>query len=133
MTPVFLDTVGLIATWDKSDQWNQVATEGYRRIIAERRPVLTTSFVLIECGNAAAREPYRSAVADLRTLLEARGRLIAPSPDDWANAWTAYELGHATKPGIVDPVSFEIMRRLGITDAFTNDRHFKAFGFNTLF
>ena len=25
------------------------------------------------------------------------------------------------------------MRRLGITDAFTNHRHFKAAGFNTLF
>lgn len=33
----------------------------------------------------------------------------------------------------VDNVSFVVMRRLGITDAFTNDRHFKAAGFNTLF
>ena len=26
-----------------------------------------------------------------------------------------------------------VMRRLGIADAFTNDRHFKAAGFHTLF
>ena len=35
--------------------------------------------------------------------------------------------------GIVDHISFAVMRRLGIADAFTNDRHFKAAGFNTLF
>jgi len=30
-------------------------------------------------------------------------------------------------------VSFAVMRRLGITEAFTNDRHFGAAGFTTLF
>jgi predicted nucleic acid-binding protein len=30
-------------------------------------------------------------------------------------------------------ISFTIMRRLGITRAFTNDRHFRAAGFETLF
>ena len=39
----------------------------------------------------------------------------------------------ATSAGIVDQVSFAVMRRLGITDAFTNDRHFKAAGFRALF
>ena len=39
----------------------------------------------------------------------------------------------ADDAGIVDHVSFVVMRRLGISDAFTNDRHFKAAGFNTLF
>ena len=29
--------------------------------------------------------------------------------------------------------AFLVMLRLGITDAFTNDRHFKTAGFNTLF
>jgi predicted nucleic acid-binding protein len=36
-------------------------------------------------------------------------------------------------PGIVDLVSFEVMSRLGLTAAFTNDRHFTAKGFTTLF
>jgi predicted nucleic acid-binding protein len=30
-------------------------------------------------------------------------------------------------------VSFVIMRRLNIIDAFTNDRHFREAGFNPLF
>ncbi len=40
---------------------------------------------------------------------------------------------HAGQAGIVDQVSFVVMRRLGITEAFTNDRHFQAAGFHTLF
>jgi predicted nucleic acid-binding protein len=30
-------------------------------------------------------------------------------------------------------VSFSVMRRLGLTRAFTNDRHFAAAGFEALF
>jgi predicted nucleic acid-binding protein len=33
----------------------------------------------------------------------------------------------------VDHVSFAVMRRLGISKAFTNDRHFKAAGFEPMF
>jgi predicted nucleic acid-binding protein len=33
----------------------------------------------------------------------------------------------------VDHVSFAIMRRMGIPKAFTNDGHFRAAGFETLF
>ncbi len=56
-----------------------------------------------------------------------------PTTQDWDLAWAAYARGDAGEAGIVDHVSFIIMRRLGITDAFTNDRHFKTAGFNTLF
>ena len=48
-------------------------------------------------------------------------------------AWEAYDRGEANAAGIVDHISFVIMRRLGITDAFTNDRHFRAAGFVPLF
>jgi predicted nucleic acid-binding protein len=33
----------------------------------------------------------------------------------------------------VDHISFVVMRRLGVTKAFTNDRHFRAAGFEVLF
>jgi predicted nucleic acid-binding protein len=34
-------------------------------------------------------------------------------------------------PSLVDFSSFEIMRRLGIRSAFTFDRHFRQYGFET--
>ena len=59
--------------------------------------------------------------------------LIVPTAEDWQAAWLAYERGEADSAGIVDQVSFTIMRRLGISKAFTNDGHFRAAGFETLF
>lgn len=94
---------------------------------------MTTTFVLLECGNAAARRPYRSAVDRLRQQMELSNSAIVPSDNDWREAWTAYSRSDARGPGIVDHVSFVVMQRLGISDAFTNDRHFRAAGFNTLF
>lgn len=133
MSTVFLDTVGLIALWDESDQWHSDAEAAFSKLIASRRPFLTTSFVLFECGNAASRRPYRSELLVVRNSLITDGGLIEPNPQDCQVAWKEYELGYPGDPGIVDCISFAVMRRLGITEAFTNDQHFKAAGFETLF
>jgi predicted nucleic acid-binding protein len=133
VTPVFLDTVGLLATWDRADQWHAAASRAYTRLKTARTPVVTTTFVLAECGNAAARSPYRTDVADLRDRLESADRLIVPTEDDWSQAWAAYRNGEAAQAGLVDHLSFAVMRRLGLDEAFTNDRHFQAAGFRTLF
>jgi len=133
MTPVFLDTVGLIALWNQSDQWHDAAETAYQRIVARRQAGVTTTFVLLECGNTAARHALRGDVCALRRTLELRNELIMPSNEDWLKAWAAYERGEAGQAGIVDQVSFHVMRRLGIAEAFTNDKHFGAAGFTVLF
>lgn len=92
-----------------------------------------TTMPLLECGNTAARRSFRTDVCALRQALELRNELVVPTEDDWKNAWTAYARGEAAQAGIVDHVSFILMRQLGITEAFTNDRHFQAAGFTTLF
>jgi len=133
MMPVFLDTVGLIALWDSDDQWHSAAEAAYQQIVAQRKSAFTSTYVLLECGNTAARRTFRSDVCALRMTLELRNELIVPTDADWLKAWAAYESGEAGQAGIVDHVSFAVMRRLGVTEAFTNDRHFQAAGFVTLF
>ena len=130
---VFMDTVGLLAVWDKSDQWHATAHACFAELLATRSELITTTAVLLECGNAAARRPYRSAVNRLRQQLEQGNCLIAPSAEDWQKAWFAYDKGEADAAGIVDHVSFVVMRRLGITTAFTNDKHFRSSGLTTMF
>jgi predicted nucleic acid-binding protein len=133
MTPIFLDTVGLLAIWDLDDQWHHAADEAYKRIVIARQPVVTTTYVLLECGNAAARRTYREDVCNLHQTLELRDELIVPTKDDWAKAWNVYKEGNIGRSGIVDCVSFCVMQRLGIRQAFTNDRHFQEAGFEILF
>ncbi|MDY0166747.1 MAG: PIN domain-containing protein [Thermoguttaceae bacterium] len=133
MNGVFLDTVGMIAVWDDTDQWHAAAHAAYRVMLVQGRRPVTTSFVLCECGNAAARRPYRADVNELRQFLMCEQLVVDPSPEEVEEAWAAYSRGEAGEAGIVDHLSFCVMRRLGLTEAFTNDQHFRAAGFTALF
>jgi predicted nucleic acid-binding protein len=133
MNLVFMDSVGLLALWSESDQWHRPAELSFAEIIRNKATLLTTSFVLLECGNAAARRGFRDEANQLRETYETAGTLIWPTQTDWQQAWLAYQRGEADSAGIVDHVSFAVMRRLGISKAFTNDRHFKAAGFDVMF
>lgn len=130
---VFLDTVGLIALWDQADQWHSAAQQAFSLMQRANFVGVTTDSILLECGNAAARRPYRMDVLKLRQSLAESGRLIVPTEGDLRQAWEDYERGRSGDAGIVDCISFAVMRRLGLVDAFTNDQHFAAVGFNSLF
>lgn len=133
MSVVFLDTVGLLALWDAGDQWHPAAEAAFADLTRAKASYTTTSFVLLECANTAARRAYRQAVVRLQERMRSRGTLVFPTDEDWRQAWTAYRRGDLGQPSVVDHVSFAVMCRLGIRQAFTNDRHFQEAGFETLF
>ncbi|HEX5104025.1 MAG TPA: hypothetical protein VFV87_09460 [Pirellulaceae bacterium] len=133
MSPVFLDTVGLLALWDEADQWHADAARAFAAMKQSRCSLVTSEGVLLECGNAAARRPYREEVILLRTRMVERGEVVAPTAEELELAWEAYRLKDGAGAGIVDQISFLLMRRLQLTRAFTNDAHFRAAGFETLF
>ena len=130
---VFLDTVGLLALWNRRDQWHVAARNAFAALVKSRRRLITTSLIMLECGNAASRHPFRRSLLALREEMLAAGDLLEPTLEDCEEAWTAYGLGEAAQAGIIDHISFCIMRREGLTDAFSNDQHFRAAGFVTLF
>jgi predicted nucleic acid-binding protein len=82
MNEVFLDTVGIIAVWDESDQWHASADRSYQRLLAEGRRLITTTAVLYECGNAAARRQYRPRVGAPRQLFAQEQLLIDPTSEE---------------------------------------------------
>lgn len=130
---IFLDTAGLLGLWNRRDQWHVAAKAAFANLLTRDVRFVTTSYVMLECGNAAARHPFRNDVMALREELLDDGQLIEPSASDCEQAWAAYERGEAGDAGIVDQVSFAVMRRMGLTEAFTHDAHFQAAGFVTLF
>jgi uncharacterized protein len=133
MRGVFLDTVGLLAVWDSRDQWHAPAERVFVGLLQANVPLVTTEYVLLECGNAVARRPYRQRVSALRHQLTAAGLIQTVSDGELAAAWATFDRGDAAGAGVVDQTSFIVMRRLGLTEAFTNDQHFTAAGFTALF
>jgi predicted nucleic acid-binding protein len=133
MTPVFLDTVGILALLERSDQWHDAAFGVWEALNQAGRPMRTTISVLLECGNAVARKPYRQRIVEIRREFQADGTLVSPTDADCDSDWNAFERGEAAQAGIVDHISFVVMRRLGLSQAFTNDAHFRAAGFETRF
>ena len=133
MSSVFVDTVGLLALWNASDQCHKMATQAFATISDGNTTLLTTTYVLLESGNSASRTSFRTDANLAREEFEQAGTLIWPTEGDWEQAWQAYQRGEADAAGVVDHVSFVVMRRLGITKAFTNDKHFRSAGMETMF
>lgn len=75
MSAVFLDTVGVLALLERSDQWHEAASRAWAALLEAGRPLRTTTPVLLECGNAVARKPYR------RDPARVPGRWHADHPD----------------------------------------------------
>ena len=128
---VFLDTVGLIALWDRRDQWHQAAQSALAKCDQTSIRFVLSTYVFLECANHAARKPYRSEVIRLREELIHSGDLFEPSTDEIVDAWNHYSRFTLGNAAVIDLVSFAIMSRLEIKEAFTNDQHFKAAGFET--
>ena len=99
MRTVFLDTVGLLALWDRSDQWHPAADAAYQALTAGPVRLVTSTLILYECGNAAARRPYRNDVADLWLALDATGDLFRPTAAQAEQAWRITRPGRPARPG----------------------------------
>jgi predicted nucleic acid-binding protein len=102
MKTVLLDTVGLIALWEETDQWHAPAEQAMLALNVAEVRLVTTSFILLECGNTAARKPYRSDVEILRQRLMADGRIIVPTESDIEQGWSEYRRASAGDAGIID-------------------------------
>jgi predicted nucleic acid-binding protein len=133
VSDVFLDTVGLIAILNHTDQWRASAAAALSDLHVKRRGFITTDLIFYEAGNALSRTPLRAAVDNLRIELRDQGKIKPPSESDCELAWQLYRQGSTGGASIVDCISFAVMRRLGLAEAFTNDQHFAAAGFTPLF
>jgi hypothetical protein len=90
--------------------------------------------VLAEVGNGLARTGLRSDAAWLIRKLHSdpRSTVVYAGQHELFEAVDLYA-GRSDKTwGLVDCVSFVVMRRLGLTEAFTADRHFEQAGFVAL-
>ncbi|HXG84444.1 MAG TPA: type II toxin-antitoxin system VapC family toxin [Pyrinomonadaceae bacterium] len=134
MNKLFLDTSFAIAVASKKDASHRRAKVLAQKIKENNLPILTTQAILLEIGNALSRLKYRQIGIGLLKSLEAdRNATIISLTDELYNK--AFEL-FSNRPdkewGLVDCISFVVMRERKITQALTADEHFIQAGFHAL-
>jgi predicted nucleic acid-binding protein len=128
---VFVDTLFVIALVNTRDQYHARAAA-----LADRydgHPLLITDAVLLEIGNALARTYKKEAIEIIEQFLGSdEVDMVRLTPELVTQAVELYRSFQDKAWGLVDCVSFVVMRRAGVTDALTFDRHFVQAGFNIL-
>lgn len=129
---VFVDTSALLAALDADDAVHEAAAQEWRRLLAGDVPLETSSYVLVEVqALVQARlglEALRVLVRDFVPLLH----VVWVDPEVHAAAVSALLTAGRRRLSLVDCTSFEVMRRRGLTRAFTFDRHFAEQGFDVV-
>jgi hypothetical protein len=83
----------------------------FQSILSSTARLVSTPYVLLECANEAARRPYRGDVVQLREQLALAGDLVEPTSTEIEQAWLEYERAPIGSAGVVDQVSFAVMKR----------------------
>jgi uncharacterized protein len=135
MIPLFADTFYWIALADFGDRSHERAVD----LTSERRdsPIVTTDEVLVEYLTffAAAPEPMRrKAVSNAERILKNLGvRVVPQSRWSFLSGMALYAARPDKGYSLTDCISMQTMRREGIVEVLTNDKHFEQEGFRALF
>ena len=97
-------------------------------------PVVLTDFIVLELGNALCRAGSRGRLVEfIRFLRTDPGTTVVPLSKELLDAgWELYSARLDKDWSLTDCISFEVMRKLGLTEALTADRHFEQAGFKVL-
>ena len=131
---VFLDTGYSIALSVESDELHERAEKLAERLEAEQTRLVTTQAILLEIGNALSKERYRAAAVELFDALEEDPlvEIVPLTKEIFAQALDLFRSRPDKEWGLVDCVSFIVMRERGLTEALTPDKHYEQAGFRAL-
>jgi predicted nucleic acid-binding protein len=129
---IFVDTSALYALLDRDDTSHARAKKAWGEIMQPENTVVTSNYVLVETfalvQSRLGLEAVRGFQEDLVPILHV----------EFVTS-TIHRLGvaallSAARRGLslVDCISFEVMRDLGIKAAFTFDAHFREQGFEAV-
>lgn len=127
---VLVDTSALYALLDRDDPSHGIATTHFTAL-RDRGPLVTHNYVVVETTAVLQRRSGMTAVQRLVDLMSPI-RIVWIDETIHRAAMAALLAAPRRRVSLVDRVSFEVMRDLGITEAFAFDPDFAAEGFATI-
>jgi predicted nucleic acid-binding protein len=128
LEPLFVDTGYVIALINENDQHHAHAVTLSQRY--EGHPLVITDAVLLEIGNALswiARQEASQIIHYFRDAEEVT--VVQLTPERFNQALSLYDRYQDKSWGLVDCLSFEVMREKGLSTALTFDHHFTQAGY----
>lgn len=134
MNEVFLDTAYAIALSSSNDIFHQRAVLLAEQLETTGTRLITTCAVLLEIGNSLSKQCYRSAAIRLLDALETdpQVEIIQISKQLYDQAYQLYRERSDKEWGLIDCLSFIVMRERSLGEALTTDQHFLQAGFRAL-
>jgi predicted nucleic acid-binding protein len=123
---LFVDTSAFYALADESDGEHGSVWDVYQSR-AERSDLVTTDFVMVETsllirarlGPDASRQWWRG-------IRSGPVAIVGVTADDLERAWDIDQKFSDQHFGLIDSSCFAVIERLGIEEALSVDRHFRA-------
>ena len=127
----FTDTSFFVALLLPGDEHHDRAVE---LASAAHGQYVTTCWVLAELGAAMANPVDRQVAADFIAHLrsDTSHRVLAPTLQQFDDGYRLFNDRPDKSWSLTDCISFAVMKRRGIREALTADRHFVQAGFKAL-
>jgi len=135
MTSLFLDASYLIAVENADDQHHKTASRHWRDLLkSSPRPLVTSSYVLVEVVTLLNNRRLHSKTVELgNNLLSSRlFNIVHVDEEMFYEGWNYFQKYKDKTYSLTDCVSFVLMKKLGITEALTFDKHFVQASFKRL-
>jgi predicted nucleic acid-binding protein len=126
---IFIDTSAFYATLDADDRQHEPAKQMWLTLVNEATDLVCSNYVIVE---TTALVQNRLGVEAVRTFQE---NVLSVVRVEWVDepahqaGVTALLTAGRRDLSLVDCVSFDLMRHLGIHRAFAFDKHFAEQGF----
>lgn len=129
---IFIDTSAFYALLDRDDNNQEAAKGAWIKILNAENALVTSNYVLVE---TFALLQNRLGVIAVRAFQEDILPIVNiefVNPETHRSGTAALLASSKRKLSLVDCISFDIMRTLGIKTAFAFDDHFKEAGFRAI-
>lgn len=125
---LFVDTGYVVALINETDQYHQKALTLASKY--DTFAVVTTDAILLEIGNALSRIARKEAITIIQYFQATPSvTVVTLAPELMNQALGLYNQHQDKTWGLVDCVSFVVMKKQGISLALSFDRHFVQAGF----
>lgn len=127
---LLVDSSAVLALLNSRDQWHETAISILKDLVAQKDSLLMTNFLIAESHTLLLTRLGRNLAR--QWLLTFDWNVVRVSPEDEQTAREIIKNYRDKDFSFIDATSFAVMHRYGINLAFTFDRHFKQYGFETV-